>query len=172
MRRATIPVLWVSLLLTGVAQADQELRISFLPVTWGDAVLYQGPCGEVGLIDGSYAAKNIPVVRDAIAASGGELAWIAVSHYDQDHLGNVHALGDQFRVPIVFDRGGERNAKRSDPYEDYFKWADPPGSPVRNSLTAGDSSRCAATRRQKSRSRSCPQPWGEGCQLSAIPRKR
>jgi beta-lactamase superfamily II metal-dependent hydrolase len=115
------------------------LQIVFPDVTWGDAVLYRGPCGEVGLIDTSWKETNLRLITERIRSLGAtELAWIVVSHYDRDHIAYAKAIGQSFSAPIVYDRGGRPRGKVSDTFNIYVRWLGKAGAPERHALAPGD----------------------------------
>ena len=114
-----------------------ELTIMFVAVRQGDAALYQGPCGEVGLIDANRF-RSIEVLTAMDSLGGRDLAWVSPSHYDADHLG---AIVDVVTAPGVtvgaaYDRGGDRNAKDTDTYRDYYDWVTTAG--IRQPVDIGD----------------------------------
>ena len=114
-----------------------ELTVYFLDVRQGDAALYVGACGEVGLIDANRHRKDeILAALDRIGTR--RLEWIVVSHYDADHLGAVVDVADAPGVTVgaVYDRGGDRNAHDSNLYKGYYDWAT--GSGKRRKVAAGD----------------------------------
>ena len=64
------------------------LTVVFVAVHQGDAALYQGACGDVGLID-TNRFRSVEVL-DVIDELGPRaLEWVAISHYDADHLWGV-----------------------------------------------------------------------------------
>lgn len=128
------------LVLPGRASAKQDLRVTFLPVSEGDAVLYRGPCGDLGLVDASRYGGNRELILHALRGSRpNHLKWIAVSHYDADHMGNVESIGRAVSPEIVYDRGGDISSKKTKGYRSYFQWLQDPAIPERKSLVLGDS---------------------------------
>jgi glyoxylase-like metal-dependent hydrolase (beta-lactamase superfamily II) len=68
------------------AAASGTLEVVFLAGGQWDAVLYCGPCGDVGLVDaGAGSDDEILAQLDAWGARD-RLKWASVSHYDADHL--------------------------------------------------------------------------------------
>lgn len=97
------------------AAAQGELAVSFVAFGHGDAAVYEGPCGDRGLLDaGAGSADEVLAVLDAVG--GRSLAWAAVSHYDANHVGDVAAVATApgASVGAVYDRGGDRAAKDTD----------------------------------------------------------
>lgn len=101
------------------ASSPGQLEVTFFAVGQGDSALYRGPCGELGLIDANSAA-----VAPVVAAVGGRpLKWISTSHYDADHIAGVTGLASRGLVPgTVYDRGGDRDAKNTRTYREYFDY--------------------------------------------------
>ncbi len=91
-----------------------------LAVGQNDAALFRGPCGETALIDaGDGSADEIGAQLSAWGVTS--LVWVAASHYDSDHIGDIADL--QVTVPTVYDRGGGATAKGTLAYDAYFSYA-------------------------------------------------
>ncbi len=119
------------------ATGGGEMSVVFVAVRQGDAAIYQGACGEVGVIDvNRYRVDNVLSALDDYASR--TLEWIAVSHYDADHLGDVEDLARSPGVTVgtFYDRGGDRNAKDSQTYRDYYDYTTSLGT--RNTVDIGD----------------------------------
>lgn len=117
------------------ARAAGSLTITFVAVGQGDATIFEGPCGDRGLLDTPTSRSK--EVLDALGDEGaGQLRWIAVSHYDRDHLGGIVDVGtaDKVSVETIYDRGGGQQEKRSGTYDRYFEWATS-GTATRTALT-------------------------------------
>jgi beta-lactamase superfamily II metal-dependent hydrolase len=113
------------------------LTVTFLAVAQGDAAVYEGPCGEVGLIDTNrYKDDDVLAYLDSIGTR--DLEWISVSHYDSDHLGGVQGVGTAPGVTVgaVYDRGGDRSAKDANTYRSYYDWTTTAG--IRQPVEIGD----------------------------------
>lgn len=82
------------------AAAAGDLTVMQLAVGQNDAAVFRGPCGEIGVLDaGDGSADEV-----AAALGASTPTWLAVSHYNSDHIGDVADL--TAAVPVVFDRGG------------------------------------------------------------------
>lgn len=90
----------VASLVVGPAAAQTPgLSIWFVAFGQGDAAVYRGPCGEVGIVDaGGGSADEIVAVLDAIGSRS--VTWIAPSHGDADHLGGVVDLATASGVDV------------------------------------------------------------------------
>jgi beta-lactamase superfamily II metal-dependent hydrolase len=141
----TQPILVLASILIGlVVQPTSESLLPELEIVvpalgWGDAAVYRGPCGEIGLIDASMTKKSRAILEDVISKRGDRFRWIVVSHYDKDHLGNVQSIGTEFSAELVYDRGGGEAAKNSGVYRAYHAWVTAPGAPDRHILVPGES---------------------------------
>jgi beta-lactamase superfamily II metal-dependent hydrolase len=114
-----------------------ELTVAFLDMGQGDAAVYVGPCGEVGLVDAGDGSLD-EVLAYLDAAGGRELAWISPSHYHADHIGDIVAIAQSPGVTVgaVYDRGGGADADDTQTYADYHAWAQ--GTGVRQAVDIGD----------------------------------
>jgi beta-lactamase superfamily II metal-dependent hydrolase len=124
------------------------LRVTFLAVGQGDAALYQGPCGQLGLIDANGGAVD-EVLAAMDAAGHRNLTWVSTSHYDFDHIGDIVDIAESPGVTVgkLFDRGGNRSAKDTDTYRRYYDWATS-GAVTRVPVEIGDSfSLCGGSER-------------------------
>jgi beta-lactamase superfamily II metal-dependent hydrolase len=113
-------VLVAPLLLAVPASAAGELEVVQLDVGQGDAALFRGPCGEVGLLDAGEGSAG--AVTDQMRAWGARaVTWAATSHYDADHVGDVADLS--VAVPVVYDRGGGAAEHSTATYSRYYIFA-------------------------------------------------
>ena len=120
-----------------------DLTVVFVAVRQGDAALYQGACGEVGLIDANrFRSTEVLAVIDELGSRA--LKWVTISHYDADHLGGVLDVVNSPGVSVgsFYDRGGGANEKNTQTYADYYQHVTNTGT--RQPLDIGDSfSLCA-----------------------------
>jgi beta-lactamase superfamily II metal-dependent hydrolase len=99
-----------------------DLTVVFVAVRQGDAALYKGACGEVGLIDTNrFRSAEVLAVMDELGSR--TLKWVSVSHYDADHLGGVIDVVNSPGVSVgtFYDRGGGANEKNTQTYADYYQ---------------------------------------------------
>lgn len=100
-----------------------ELEVVFVAVRQGDAAIYQGACGDVGVIDvNRFRAGDVLTALDTYASR--DLKWIASSGYDADHLGGIVDLATTAGVSVgtFFDRGGDRTVKDTATYRTYYDY--------------------------------------------------
>lgn len=117
----------VGAVLAQEAFSTDSLEIRFVDVGQGDAAVYRGTCGEIGVID--VASGGAESVAEEIRSMGGEtVKWLSASHYDADHIGGIVQLADEFAIETVYDRGGGREAKDKPTYHRYYDWAEGTGN--------------------------------------------
>lgn len=83
-----VMALLMALVPATTATSEAQLSVKFLSVGQSDAVLYEGPCGELGLIDAG-AGDDDYVLAELDRRGSRALEWMSVSHYDADHVGDV-----------------------------------------------------------------------------------
>ncbi|WP_425154598.1 lamin tail domain-containing protein [Candidatus Palauibacter sp.] len=81
--------------------ADSVLRITFLDVGQGDAVLVQAPSGQVALID----AGRSDVVRILRQFGVSEIDLLVATHPHADHIGGMASVIETFPVRFYMDNG-------------------------------------------------------------------
>ncbi|WP_423924311.1 lamin tail domain-containing protein [Candidatus Palauibacter sp.] len=81
--------------------ADSVLRITFLDVGQGDAVLVQAPSGQVALID----AGRSDVVRILRQFGVSEIDLLVATHPHADHIGGMAGVIATFPVRFYMDNG-------------------------------------------------------------------
>lgn len=109
---------------SSAGSTEGVLTIKQIAVRQGDAAIFQGPCGELGLIDTNrFREQEVLDVLDGFGLR--TLEWVSVSHYDADHLGGIVgvATAPGAWVERAIDRGGDRNEHDTATYRDYYDWA-------------------------------------------------
>ncbi len=81
--------------------ADSVLRIMFLDVGQGDAVLVQAPTGQVALIDAGRGAV-VPILRQF---GVGEIDLLVATHPHADHIGGMVRVIETFPIRFYMDNG-------------------------------------------------------------------
>ncbi|MBI4211123.1 MAG: MBL fold metallo-hydrolase [Deltaproteobacteria bacterium] len=97
--------------------SPHPLRIIAIDVGQGDATLIIAPNGEAMLIDAGPAANSERVMEALKREQINALAWIAVTHYHEDHVGglgrvlngfdNISGNSNDFNPKAFLDRGLE-----------------------------------------------------------------
>ncbi len=88
-------------------------QITFLDVGHGDAIFIQTPSGKTLLIDGGGGAPYLPsgdtgarIVIPFLRFRGiNHLDYIIATHRDQDHIGGLTSVINEFPVGEIFDSG-------------------------------------------------------------------
>jgi len=94
-----------------VKPGDGRLRITFLDVGQGDAILVELPEGRRLLVDGGPAgARRLDVGERVVAPylwnrPAARVDAIAVTHSDTDHSGGLRAVLTRFRVGELWENG-------------------------------------------------------------------
>ena len=94
-----------------VRPGDGRLRVTFLDVGQGDAILVEMPEGPRLLVDGGPAgARRLDVGERVLAPflwnrPAARLDAVAVSHSDPDHSGGLRAVLTRFRVSELWENG-------------------------------------------------------------------
>ena len=96
-------VLWVLLAWVAGAWAQPPLRIAFLDVGQGDAVLIESPSGQAVLYDGGPASEA--AVRYLEQRGVDTLDLVVASHNHADHIGGLAAVVRRYRPRFYLDNG-------------------------------------------------------------------
>ena len=89
----------------------RNLEIYFIDVEGGKSVLFVSTSGQSMLFDAGWpntvnaSVSNDRIVDAAHAAGLKRLDYVAFSHFDIDHLGNVEALASRIPIGHLFDHG-------------------------------------------------------------------
>ncbi len=114
-----------------------EFTAMFVAVRQGDSAVFAGACGEIGVIDANrFRTDEILTAIDKVGSRS--LKWMAVTHYDADHLGDIVSVATSPGVTVdtFYDRGGDRTVKDSATYRTYYDYVT--GAGKRVSLDIGD----------------------------------
>lgn len=89
-----------------------DLRIDFLDVGQGDAILLTLPGGQQLLVDGG--PSGIELARQLSAAMphwDRTIDYVLVSHPQEDHIGGLPELFDRYGVTTLYGSGHENNTR-------------------------------------------------------------
>jgi competence protein ComEC len=92
----------VTLLVVCVPTAAQ-VRIHFVDVGQGDAILIQAPSGQNVLYDGGQGVTQISEYLDSVGVTSIDL--VVASHLHADHIGGLAAVVQRFRPKYYLDNG-------------------------------------------------------------------
>ena len=93
-------VAWAALWLA--TRSSQELRVTFLDVGQGDAVLIQAPGGKTALVDAGRASSVVPELR---RLGVRHIDLLVATHAHADHIGGMDDVLERFRVRNFMDNG-------------------------------------------------------------------
>ena len=80
------------------------LRVSFLDVGQGDAILIEAPNGNRVLIDGGPpSGKILSELGDMLPFFDRELGVVIATHPDMDHIGGLPAVFERYSVGALFE---------------------------------------------------------------------
>ena len=81
--------------------AQGRVCVSFIDVGKGDCILLQ--VGEsAALVDTGYANTSDAVLAHMRRQGVTRLEFVIITHYDRDHIGGLHAIGETFPIGEVF----------------------------------------------------------------------
>lgn len=78
------------------------LRVTFLDVGQGDAVLIQAPGGKTALVDAGRGSRVVELLRDLGVS---EIDLLVASHAHADHIGGMDDVLNAFTVRAFMDNG-------------------------------------------------------------------
>ena len=128
---------WAPVATTQEAPTPPPLRVHFIDVGQGDAVLIQSPSGQNVVYD---AGENPTKVRDYLAGLGlASLSLVIASHNHADHIGGLADVIRHFRPPYYLENGAPTTTQT---YERVHEAVRVVGSerlePVSRRITMGD----------------------------------
>ena len=85
--------------------ATKELRVHFIDVGQGDAILIQAPGGKNMLVDGGPKSASKHVVEFLKAKGVKKLDYVVATHPDSDHIGGLIEVLNTFPVSNFIDSG-------------------------------------------------------------------
>lgn len=98
-------VLAISLLPISTDAATKEMKVHFIDVGQGDAVLIQSPNGKNMLVDGGPKTAGSKVVSFLKEKGVKRLDYVVATHPDADHIGGLEAVLNAFPVTNFIDSG-------------------------------------------------------------------
>ncbi|BAQ11278.1 predicted hydrolase [Bacillus sp. OxB-1] len=98
-------VLLIGLLPATAGAAPKELKVHFIDVGQGDAILVQAPGGKNMLVDGGPKSAGDKVVKFLKAKGVKRLDYVVATHPDADHIGGLEAVLNAFPVTNFVDSG-------------------------------------------------------------------
>src|SRR5262245_24550106 len=93
----------LALALTPVARAgDKQLKVEFLDVGQGDAILLTSPEGKVALIDGGPSAKFVNLLRKRRVKA---IDLVVATHHHADHIVGLVGVVKRYKPRFYLDPG-------------------------------------------------------------------
>lgn len=129
----------VDIWLVGLAVgADTDtLRVSFLDVGQGDAILIETPTGTQVLVDGGTARKVNQPLSNYLPFYDRSIDMVVASHADGDHVGGLQAVLDEYKVSQVVLPARENNTGAYTSFKEAAQNEKRSGGQLRR-LSAGD----------------------------------
>jgi len=87
------------------ATTENELRVAFLDVGQGDAILIQAPAGGQVLVDGGRGRQVLEALSAVMPFGDEEIDLVIATHPDADHIGGLPAVLGRYRVLAIADIG-------------------------------------------------------------------
>lgn len=101
---AVIVLIGANVLLWSVP-VPQGLRVSFLDVGQGDAILIEGPTGVQVLVDGGAGSTAVRELGNRLPFWDRTLDAVVATHPDADHIGGLPEVLERYQVGHVLDPG-------------------------------------------------------------------
>lgn len=136
----TYKVIFLMIFVIGIYQFPRNLEIHFLDVGQGDSCFMITPNHKTILIDGGGSTSNtFDVGKDTVIPylldkGYTKLDYVFISHFDQDHVGGILPILEEFKVGQVFITKQE---EKSENYETFLKIVKEKNLKVRE-VKAGD----------------------------------
>jgi competence protein ComEC len=92
-----------------LAPITNELRVSFLDVGQGDAILIEGPTGREVLVDGGRDRSVLRQLPPVIGWFDRSIALVVETHPDADHIGGLSDVFERYQVSYFLTPGIEND---------------------------------------------------------------
>lgn len=96
---------------------SRYLRVAFLDVGQGDAVLITAPSGEELLIDGGRESTVLSRLSRQQGFWDREIEAIVATHFDADHIGGLDDVLARYKVGTVLVAGNTTNSPEAEAFE-------------------------------------------------------
>ncbi len=88
-----------------------KLKVAFLDVGQGDAILIEGPNGNQILIDGGSGRQVLRALGRELPFYDRTINLVIATHPDADHIGGLPFVFDRYRVLGIMDNGQTETAE-------------------------------------------------------------
>ncbi|HHY32744.1 MAG TPA: MBL fold metallo-hydrolase [Firmicutes bacterium] len=119
----------------GIAGGPARLRVHFIDVGQGDAVLVEAPSGKTMLIDGGPPESSDRLVEYLKVHGVSKLDVVVSTHPHADHIGGLIEVLREFKVGLVVDSGKVHTTAT---YERFLSLIDEKGIDFRLGRAGGD----------------------------------
>ena len=96
-----LSVCLVSLLVLLSFASPKKLRVSFLDIGQGDAILIQTPSGKQMLVDGGPTQKVLEEVSKHVSYFDRDIDVVVATHPDADHVTGLIPILEKFKVDTI-----------------------------------------------------------------------
>ncbi len=120
----TYKIIFLIIFLIGIYQFSKDLEIYFLDVGQGDSCFIVTPNHKTILIDGGGSTSNtFDVGKDTVIPylldkGYTKLDYVFISHFDQDHVGGILPVLEEFKVGQIFI---SKQGEKSENYETFLE---------------------------------------------------
>ena len=120
----TYKIIFLIIFLIGIYQISKDLEIYFLDVGQGDSCFIVTPNHKTILIDGGGSTSNtFDVGKDTVIPylldkGYTKLDYVFISHFDQDHVGGILPVLEEFKVGQIFI---SKQGEKSENYETFLE---------------------------------------------------
>lgn len=104
-------VLVIGFVPVSIDAATKDLKVHFIDVGQGDAILIQSPDGKNILVDGGPKSASKTVVDFLRAKGVKKLDYVVATHPDADHIGGLIAVLNTFPVTNFVNSGAEHTTQ-------------------------------------------------------------
>jgi len=99
-----IIILLAAVFLSQASNQPGQVKVDFLNVGQGDAVLIQVPSGQRILIDGGPDQSVLSELASVMPFWANEIDLVIVSHFHEDHTGGLPSIASHYKIKeLVFD---------------------------------------------------------------------
>ena len=120
----TYKVIFLMIFMIGIYQFPRNLEIHFLDVGQGDSCFMITPNHKTILIDGGGSTSNtFDVGKDTVIPylldkGYTKLDYVFISHFDQDHVGGILPVLEEFKIGQIFI---SKQEEKSENYETFLE---------------------------------------------------
>jgi len=99
-----------------------DLTVAFLDVGQGDAIFIEAPNGKQILIDGGSNGAVLRQLSKIMPFYDRSIDMIILSHPDQDHIGGLPAILENYKVDYVMESGVKSDSGTYETFENIVEW--------------------------------------------------